>query len=340
MYLNRNEELGRNVFRLFFLLVIGLTCFALLGFLTSIPLKALGYSPLWLNALISALICLYYLEKILSQVIRVVDGNTRLLTHNPWYPRDLAEIAGGDKKVGDKGKQTDPNEYGPGFHFLWPGEEDIEIVSLKTDISKEFTQEISSITDDIPTVEIQFDVEPDPERCAYYILNGEDEKERKSNIQERLQALIRGELEAFFGGLRLEGRKTSGISINVLFKNLTEIREQLTIHFHGENSNLQDECHIMGVRLKRVRVGDINRSSDNSKAIRVSSAARKYKQSAASMVKDLEVSPETAMASALAIGEEIETKGIILGLSGKTTEAIPETIGKVLEALKKNGGNS
>ncbi len=330
MYLTKGQELERNVLRLGLLIVIGLVLFTLIAVLFSIPFGVFGYRPTWLIMSLTLGVIYFYINWILGKVIRVVDGNTRLLMHNPMWRRDLPEI------VGDKGKQTDPNEYGPGLHFIWPWEEEIETVSLKADISEEFTQTLSSIDDDVPTVEIQFDVEPDPLRCAYYILNGEDEADRKKNIRERLRALIRGELEAFFGGKVLPGQEPEhSITIDELFRNLKKIRGKLSTHFHRENSSLQKECHIMGVRLKRVRVGDINRSDDNSKAIRVGASTKKYEEAAQSLVDNLGVSPETALAGALSIGDEAEVKGIIIGTSDKAIEGIAKAVEGITAAFKK-----
>lgn len=348
MYITRQEESLRNLIKFPCLVVIGIFLFALLGLCVALPLNALGFRPWWLIALINAIICYRLRDQILSRITRTVPENSRLLTYNPFWPSDLPEIIitkkdkdGNDiEVVVDKGKQTDPNEYGPGFHFVWPWEKDIEVVSLKTDISEEIAdQELSSIRGDTPKMKVQFDVEPDPTRCAYYILNGENETERKKNIKERLKALIQGELESFFGSIiRLEGATDHGVDIDQLFTSLAEIKEKLNKHFHDDGSSLKNECHVMGVRLKKVRIGDINRSEDNAKSIRVEAASKKYEDAAYSIKDRLGVSPETAMASALAVGDEIEGKGVIIGIPEKSTGDIAEAVMKIIQAMQNKGG--
>lgn len=334
MYLTRNQEVARNWIRLVCQLPLAGLLIAFVWLVAYIPLVIFTQKvpATWLMVLIVTIVCSPLILKGIQKAFQIIDGNKRLATHNPWCPKTLIipadSIHTGNTESYDT-NQTDPNEYGSGFQVLWLWEEIIELVALETDISETIDQTLSSIKDDTPIIFIEFDVEPDPRRIAFYILNGTSEDERKANIIKRCKAIIQGELEAFFGGYKKPGNKTAtGITIDGLFKNLSSIKDQLDELFQ---KTLRDECHKMGVRLKKVRVGDVNRSGDNAKAIRTGAAAKKYIETAKKMMKDEDLeglSAEAAIVAALSIGDEITTHGI-LGVS-KVGDVLADTIKKVV----------
>jgi hypothetical protein len=338
MYLDRNQEVARNWTRLLCLIPLIAFLIALVWLVVYIPLTILfsKVPATWIMALLVTALCSPIILGMIPKVVRVIDGNKRLITHDPLNPKTLIIDPNKDSEYDTN--QTDPNEYGSGIQILWPWEVDMELVALETDISETIDQVISSIKDDTPTMSIEFDVEPDPRRIAFYILNGADETERKTNIIKRVKATVQSEVEAFFGGYKKPGNKTAnGITIDALFKNLKSIKTELDEIFQDQNSPLRDECHKMGVRLKKVRIGDINRSGDNAKSVRTGKAAQKYIATAKKMMKDKDLhglSPETAIAASLSIGDEIDTRGFILGVSdkvvGKAGDVLTEIAKKVI----------
>jgi regulator of protease activity HflC (stomatin/prohibitin superfamily) len=191
----------------------------------------------------------------ISKLIIEVKGNDVLLTVDVLFPNE-----------DDKGN-TIFNAYPTGIHFLWPWESRKTTINLEADIAEKDSVKTSTKDDDV-IIDFQYDVEPDSKNLSLYLLNGKDEKERESNLKKRCSTLLKRTIEKFATGhesdVIVKGEKSQDLQ-----DKLDEV--------------LETEAKELGVRVRKVRIGNI----DYSKAVSNARNDRKTIEERAKALKKL-----------------------------------------------------
>lgn len=192
-----------------------------------------GKIPMTGNIIIGLIVLILSSLTFISRVVEV-DGNEVLLTINLLIPK----FNNGASRL---------NGYPTGIHILLLWEKVKGIQSLEADIAETVKTKASTLDDDI-MVEIQYDVEPDPNNLSEYVLNGKDEKEREENLKKRFSPLIKRQVEKFTTGEKSEDI-VNGSKSEELQKRIKKV--------------VEDEAREMGCRARKVRIGNV----DYSKAV-------------------------------------------------------------------------
>lgn len=313
MYLDKNQEFGRNIFRA--------TSLATLYILASV-LICLLIETIWAIAFggiidprvivpIGLVICGISIMFSLPFAIKSVPGNIVLMTTNPLATRTI------------RGGQTDFNEYTTGLHILWPWEQVAEEMDIEKDIVGELKAVQISVDDDDLKVDGSFTLRPNPRLLSLYKANGKNHDERAQNVKAQFYNEVVGLTESV---LSSEGADTVLKSRQVYAKKVSEtIRRQVT-----------GLCNRIAIIGNDITIGNIDYSDDTAKARRVRKVQSEFDEAVKSSDSLKEMPATERMQHLRIISDQSEGKDFVVsGLEKLNLSLIPK---ELIEALKPKKG--
>jgi hypothetical protein len=251
--------------------------------------------------------------------ILLVDQDEVVLGLNPWSVKSLTN---GDGLTG-----TDPEEYTHGDHHIPPQMRDMEVISLKKDVTITSIVDISKIVGD-NSVKWSWLIQykPHSKRLAWYKLLAEDPKDRDKIIEKILKTKVDNIIELFCANAKKNNAPITSEDLwdeavrNELFKKI----------IHAINEPRGDKpsmCDDMGIMVVQFLLHDVKRSGEKSKALQAVGVMKDYayaaKEATDEILEDVEQSEMLTAMMAIG-GQYTHSIGIMVGASDEAKAGITD----------------